>query len=154
MVSLKALQKSFQKKSMPTESNLDLLEGISFEKGCYLGQELTSRSHFVGVTRKRILPLRNVKFSSPDTPLANIALRDPNTMKSNGTLLGVSGESMRGVALVRDVASLLEKSPSDQRRKQVELTVTRVEKDDVGDQDVVGTAEVFVPEWWNERLPS
>ena len=39
------------------ESNLELLSGVSFAKGCYLGQELTARTHFRGVVRKRVLPV-------------------------------------------------------------------------------------------------
>lgn len=32
--------------SIPLESNLDLVGSISFAKGCYVGQELTARTHF------------------------------------------------------------------------------------------------------------
>ena len=46
---------------LPLECNLDGLGAVSFTKGCYLGQELTSRTHFRGVVRKRILP-----FSLPE----------------------------------------------------------------------------------------
>ena len=42
--------------ALPLESNLELLSGVSFAKGCYLGQELTARTHFRGVVRKRVLP--------------------------------------------------------------------------------------------------
>lgn len=31
--------------------------GISFEKGCYVGQELMARTHFKGVVRKRVMPV-------------------------------------------------------------------------------------------------
>ena len=48
-------------KSFPTQCNYDLINGIDFEKGCYLGQELTSRTHFVGKTRRRILPFKLLK---------------------------------------------------------------------------------------------
>ena len=41
---------------LPLECNLDLLGGISFEKGCYLGQELTARTKYRGKVRKRVLP--------------------------------------------------------------------------------------------------
>ena len=41
---------------LPLESNADFLQGVSFEKGCYVGQELTARTHNIGVTRKRLLP--------------------------------------------------------------------------------------------------
>ncbi|KAG5503517.1 hypothetical protein JKF63_05657 [Porcisia hertigi] len=45
-------------KSLPFEGNLDFLKGVSFHKGCYLGQELTHRTHVMLVTRKRTVPLR------------------------------------------------------------------------------------------------
>jgi folate-binding protein YgfZ len=38
--------------------NLDLLGGISFEKGCYTGQEIIARTHFRGTVKRRMLGLR------------------------------------------------------------------------------------------------
>lgn len=35
--------------------NLDLLGGISFEKGCYTGQEIIARTHFRGTVKRRTL---------------------------------------------------------------------------------------------------
>jgi folate-binding protein YgfZ len=34
--------------------NLDLIEGISFEKGCYTGQEVIARAHFRGRVKRRM----------------------------------------------------------------------------------------------------
>jgi hypothetical protein len=34
--------------------NLDLLGGISFEKGCYTGQEIIARTHFRGAVKRRM----------------------------------------------------------------------------------------------------
>ena len=34
--------------------NLDLLGGISFEKGCYTGQEIIARTHFRGAIKRRM----------------------------------------------------------------------------------------------------
>jgi len=43
--------------ALPFEHILEELNGVSFNKGCYIGQELTNRTHSVGVTRKRIFPV-------------------------------------------------------------------------------------------------
>ena len=37
--------------------NLDLLDGISFKKGCYTGQELTARTHYRGLLKRRLVPV-------------------------------------------------------------------------------------------------
>ena len=42
---------------VPLELNLERLNGVSFTKGCYMGQELTARTHFQGLVRKRALPV-------------------------------------------------------------------------------------------------
>ncbi|TQD84634.1 hypothetical protein C1H46_029801 [Malus baccata] len=44
--------------AIPLEYNLVGLNAISFDKGCYVGQELIARTHHRGVIRKRLLPLR------------------------------------------------------------------------------------------------
>lgn len=45
-------------KITPFEGNFDLTNGIDFRKGCYLGQELITRTRHVGVVRKRLFPVR------------------------------------------------------------------------------------------------
>jgi folate-binding protein YgfZ len=39
----------------PHDANLDLLNGVDFEKGCYVGQEVVSRMRHRGGARKRIV---------------------------------------------------------------------------------------------------
>ena len=45
-----------REQALPHESNVDLMGGIDFRKGCYVGQELTIRTEHRGVVRKRVLP--------------------------------------------------------------------------------------------------
>jgi len=51
-------QEILQESALPQESNIDFMGGIDFRKGCYVGQELTIRTHHTGVVRKRILPVQ------------------------------------------------------------------------------------------------
>ncbi|ETW84361.1 hypothetical protein HETIRDRAFT_314149 [Heterobasidion irregulare TC 32-1] len=43
--------------AFPMDSNLDIMSGLDFRKGCYVGQELTVRTYHTGVIRKRIFPV-------------------------------------------------------------------------------------------------
>ena len=41
-------------KSTMDEAHIDKLNGISYEKGCYVGQELTARMHYRGLGKKHL----------------------------------------------------------------------------------------------------
>jgi len=55
----------------PQMVNLDLLAGISFTKGCYIGQEIVARTHHLGRVKRRMLHLRAPAGAqlSPGAPL-------------------------------------------------------------------------------------
>ncbi len=44
-------------RSFPLEAALDELHAIDYGKGCYVGQELTARTHYRGTVRKRLMPV-------------------------------------------------------------------------------------------------
>jgi folate-binding protein YgfZ len=44
-------------KSTLLESNFDDLRGVDWNKGCYMGQELTARTKYRGLVRKRLMPV-------------------------------------------------------------------------------------------------
>ena len=44
-------------KALLLESNFEELNGVSFTKGCFVGQELTARTKHRGLVRKRLLPV-------------------------------------------------------------------------------------------------
>jgi tRNA-modifying protein YgfZ len=77
----------------PHEANLDQLHGVSFTKGCFVGQEVVSRMEHRGTARSRIVPVR---FDGPPPP--------PDTaVTAGGRSLGrvLSGHDGRGLALIR-----------------------------------------------------
>ncbi|CUA76781.1 Putative transferase CAF17, mitochondrial [Rhizoctonia solani] len=53
--------------AFPMDSNMDLMGGLDFRKGCYVGQELTVRTYHTGVIRKRIIPISLALAPSPKT---------------------------------------------------------------------------------------
>ncbi|TNN12657.1 putative transferase CAF17 [Schistosoma japonicum] len=52
--------------TLPFEANTDLSGGVSFSKGCYIGQELTARTHFTGVIRRRYVPIKILSTGNID----------------------------------------------------------------------------------------
>lgn len=108
----------------PLEANCDYLHGISFHKGCYIGQELTARTHHTGVVRKRLMPLFFTNIPSK-TPEESIIHENVNL----GKLRGISRDV--GLGLLRISKALELKSFS------------------VGN----GTAQTLKPTWWPLEAP-
>jgi tRNA-modifying protein YgfZ len=79
--------------AFPHEANFDLINGVDFKKGCYIGQEVVSRMQHRATVRKRIV---KVAFSGKaPAPGAEI--------KAGETLIGTMGSSAggHGLAMVR-----------------------------------------------------
>jgi tRNA-modifying protein YgfZ len=76
----------------PHEANLDQLGGLSFTKGCYVGQEVVSRMEHRGTARNRILPI------AADRPLTR-----GSDITGRGRALGqiLSTDGRRALALIR-----------------------------------------------------
>jgi len=57
-------------KAILLENGFDELNGIDWEKGCYMGQELTARTRYRGLVRKRLLPVEvDGPLPAPGTPV-------------------------------------------------------------------------------------
>lgn len=62
-----------QEQFIPQELNYDLIGGISFNKGCYKGQEIIARLHYKGTYKQRALRFQYNSTTAPKagTPLYN-----------------------------------------------------------------------------------
>ena len=100
------------------DGGLDELHAVSFEKGCYVGQELTARMKHRTTSRKRPLPLRT-----------DIALPAPGTMLSQESDIGeiIATHGAQGFASVR-----LDKWDSTKGTRAGDLAVTLRKPDWLG----------------------
>lgn len=113
-------------KCYPLESNADFMHGVSFHKGCYLGQEFTARTHHTGVIRKRIMPLR---FDGEISYSENLDIESDDNPKI-GKLRGVCGN--RGIGLLRIEPAL----------KAEKLKINNI------------SCKTNRPDWWPQEAPN
>jgi tRNA-modifying protein YgfZ len=87
----------------PLEADFDLLNGIDFRKGCFVGQETTSRMKRRGSIKSRMLP---ISFDGAAPPAGAEILA--GTLRAGQVLSGVDGRAMALVRLDRiEGASLM-----------------------------------------------
>jgi tRNA-modifying protein YgfZ len=79
--------------TFPHDANLDLINGVDFQKGCYVGQEVVSRMQHRGGVRKRVVRVR----AEGNPPPAGTPILDGQLPV--GSLGGASGHE--ALALVR-----------------------------------------------------
>ncbi len=87
------LQDLIQDKAILLENGIDELNGIDWNKGCYVGQELTARTKHRGLVRKRLLP---VTFEGNAPECGTILYADD---KKAGEMRSSNGT--QGLALIR-----------------------------------------------------
>lgn len=115
-------------KSFPMELNCDFLHGVSFHKGCYIGQELTARVYHTGVIRKRFMPLV-LDTPSSETFVIDAVIENAMNRKPVGKLRGL--ENNYGLGLMRIDEAL--KSPA--------LSILN------------GMGYAIKPNWWPQEAP-
>ncbi len=82
-------------KSILLENGFDELNAIDWQKGCYMGQELTARTRYRGLVRKRLLPVRIE--GAPPAPGTPLMLDD----REMAEMRGASADGTIGLAMVR-----------------------------------------------------
>ncbi|XP_054264640.1 putative transferase CAF17 homolog, mitochondrial [Macrosteles quadrilineatus] len=118
-------------KCFPLEANCDYLHGVSFHKGCYIGQELTARTHHTGVVRKRLMPLvLKTQVESAEIPLdAPIEPVTGEKKPAIGKLRGLERDC--AIGLMRITEAL----------ETIKFKIGNIE------------GETFRPFWWPQELP-
>ncbi|CAA7018607.1 unnamed protein product [Microthlaspi erraticum] len=117
--------------AIPLEYNFVGLNAISFEKGCYVGQELIARTHHRGVIRKRLIPLRFIDSNEEEFTqkvAAGAEVVESRTGKKMGTVSTALGSRGMGVMRVEEAF-----------KDSAQLTVN-------GSEDV--KVEAVRPSWW------
>jgi len=62
----------------PQQVNLDLINGVSFDKGCYPGQEIVARLHYLGSPSRRMFLAYSQSIGSLPTPGTKVFDLDGN----------------------------------------------------------------------------
>ena len=156
--------------ALPQESNIDYTGGIDFRKGCYVGQELTIRTHHTGVVRKRILPVQlyddnaadgeqqpeglshdpSSELALPLPPGANIARVDKKG-RSAGKWLGGAGNIGLALCRLEVMTDTVLTSEGSQWKPEDEFKVAW----EAGEGSEKGGGEVkikaFIPAWHKAR---
>ena len=71
-------------KSPLLELGLEELQGVDFEKGCFVGQELTARMKYRGLVRKRLMPVTFDGSAPPPGSAIKAGSRDIGDLRSAG----------------------------------------------------------------------
>ena len=69
-------------KSLLLESGFEELNGVSFTKGCFVGQELTARTKHRGLVKKRLMPVQVSGALPPPGTIVTRAGRDVGEVRS------------------------------------------------------------------------
>ncbi|MFN7038327.1 MAG: YgfZ/GcvT domain-containing protein [Alphaproteobacteria bacterium] len=80
-------------KSFPLEYGLDYLNAIDFKKGCYVGQEVTARTKYRGLIRKKIYVVKAINDISIDKEVYLNEIKVGNVTSVFGNI---------GLALIRE----------------------------------------------------
>ena len=68
----------------PHQLNFPQIGGVSFNKGCYIGQEIIARTHYLGKSKSR---LYRVGFQTNNPPLPGTPLLDNQQKTEKGRLI-------------------------------------------------------------------
>lgn len=138
---------------LPMNCNFDIMGGIDFKKGCYLGQELTIRTHHTGVVRRRTLPVILYELGSkPPEKLADGLFgtyddfgaadikRNDKRQRSTGKLIASVGNVGLGMCRLEQMTDLTISGEPSAFTLEDRFFTQNADGQEVG-------VKAFVPDW-------
>ena len=95
-------------RALMLEAGLDQLGAVDFEKGCYVGQEVTARTHYRGLVKRRLVPIT----MKGEPPAVNSAITWNNKVIGNSKTAAPNDNGMSiCLALLKlsDIHAILDK---------------------------------------------
>jgi folate-binding protein YgfZ len=143
-----------REEALPMNCNIDIMSGIDFKKGCYIGQELTIRTHHTGVIRRRILPVAMYDRSSeqpekldyiPTTSIPGIEhdtdiRRDDKRKRATGKFIAGIGNIGLAMCRVEQMSDLTVSGEGSSFSSGDRFTVQSLDGQEIG-------IKAFVPDW-------
>ncbi len=81
-----AVGREIDEKTLPQEVRFDELEGVKYDKGCYVGQETVARLHFRGHANRMLRAMRGTGELPEDPTITNAAGKEVGTVATLVTL--------------------------------------------------------------------
>lgn len=108
-----------QEKLIPQQANLDALDGISFTKGCYTGQEIVARTHYLGKIKRKLFRFETI--TNNNLEIGQIVV----SPKMDNQEVGIIIETLGNKGLVSMQTDCIDDVFLD-ANNQIKLTITEI----------------------------
>jgi tRNA-modifying protein YgfZ len=92
---------------VPQMLNLQLIDGVSFNKGCYTGQEVVARMQFLGKLKRRMY-LAEVERDTPPQPGEELFTTSSASQQTDGWVVDACplGDGRHALLVVTEIAAV------------------------------------------------
>lgn len=77
---------------VPQMANMELINGVDFKKGCYTGQEIVARMHYLGKLKRRMYRI-NIDTNQPPTPGDSLYAKESRGGSATGTIVSAQQQT-------------------------------------------------------------
>ena len=151
------------------EINMEKLNGVSFDKGCYTGQELVARTHHKGQVRKRVLPVRLSKDPINDRTdfeeslllprwIGDVSREEPQSLEFPINLEYIEGDTSEKSKSARAPGKIIAGSINES--SGIGLALVRLAEDGTVNPDYLNPGKLSanglhcwipeIPKWWSQ----